>query len=41
MRISTIIILAVATMALATFGNPRDCKHLCRMDANGVVIAAR
>lgn len=41
MKISTIIILAVATMALATFANPRgDCRHACRMDTNGVAVVA-
>ena len=41
MKISTIIILAVATMALATFANPRgDCRHACRMDTNGVVAVS-
>ena len=39
MRISTIILVAVITMAAATFNtNTRDCRHACRMDANGVVV---
>jgi hypothetical protein len=40
MRVTTIIILAVATMAVATFAHPRDCRHACKMDAHGVVVMA-
>ncbi|HYC66118.1 MAG TPA: hypothetical protein VEC14_15415 [Reyranellaceae bacterium] len=39
MRVSTVIILAIIVMAAATFAHPRDCRHACKMDANGVVVA--
>jgi hypothetical protein len=39
MRVSTVIILAIIVMAAATFAHPRDCRHTCRMDANGVVVS--
>ena len=40
MKVSTIILLAIVTMAVATFAPPRDCRHACRMDADGVAVAA-
>ena len=39
MNVSTIILLAVITMTAATFMNPRDCRHVCKMDADGVVVS--
>jgi hypothetical protein len=41
MNVSTIILLAAVTMAAATFGAPRDCRHACKMDTNGVVVNAK
>jgi hypothetical protein len=39
MNVSTIILLAVITMTAATFIHPRDCRHVCKMDANGVAVS--
>jgi hypothetical protein len=39
MNVSTIILLAVITMTAATLINPRDCRHACKMDADGVVVS--
>ena len=33
------ILLAVIVMTAATFAAPRDCRHVCRMDANGVAVS--
>lgn len=41
MNVSTIIILALVTMTAATFMNPRDCRHACKMDADGVVVSQK
>ena len=39
MRVSTIIILAIIVMAASTLAQPRECRHTCKMDANGVVVS--
>ena len=39
MNVSTIILLAVIAMTVATFINPRDCRHVCKLDANGVAVS--
>jgi hypothetical protein len=39
MRVSTVIILAIIVMAASTFAQPRECRHSCKMDANGVVVS--
>ena len=40
MKISTVVLLAIVTVAAATFAPSRECRHACRMDADGVAVAA-